>query len=191
MAIFIDIPGIYGENYIEKRKDMQLKTQDDHWGWIKAVSTGFRITGPQEETNQRANKSAGAVALGRSTGPAAAGAGAGAAGGAAKVEPLSFSKTLDFSTPAIAKAVLNKKQFFPTAVMHVTNTQSEVIFKLEMEQVRITDYSFDLGDAGQSDPTENITLSFKKVKGEYIETSREFYHDRDHFAWSLRDSGEA
>jgi len=187
MAIFIDIPGIFGENYIEKRKDMQLKTQDDHWGWIRANNANFKITNP-EEKNQKANKSTGTMALGRSTAPAASGAGA--AGAVPKVEPLSFSKNLDFSTPAIAKAVLSKKQFFATAVMHVTNTQSEVIFKLEMEQVRITDYSFDLGDAATADPSESITLSFKKVKGEYIETSREFYHDRDHFEWSLKDSGD-
>lgn len=193
MALYLDIPDIFGETYVEKRKQHQLETHDDHWGWIRCLTADLSMAFPDDSSSSgeaeapTPSRSGGATALSRS------GRGGGGTGSEPTVNPINVTKLLDYSSPKLAEAVCtrkagNKWRVFPTAELHLTNTQDEVIYKMILKKVRIMSYTLNLGEEPDS-LSESIVLSYKELKVEYTETSSEFYHDHSAFEWRVTEAG--
>lgn len=190
MAIFLDIPDIYGETYVEKRKQHQLETHDDHWGWIRCNSVTFGMEFPSDSSS---GSDSAPTPSSRGT-PMGRGSRSGSTGSEPTVDDITISKKLDYSSPKLAEAVCtrssgNKWRVFRYAEIHVTNTQDEVIYKVSLKKVRILKYTFDLNDASAADPDETVVIGFKELKVEYTETSSEFYHDHSAFEYKVTEGG--
>ena len=78
---------------------------------------------------------------------------------------LSCVKLMDVSSPALATACALKTQY-KEAVISVTSGTKDAYYKLSLEKVIITSISTSIS-AGESEPAESFTISFRKGTWEY------------------------
>ncbi|MBS0182957.1 MAG: type VI secretion system tube protein Hcp [Nitrospira sp.] len=78
---------------------------------------------------------------------------------------LSCVKFIDASSTALATACALKTQY-KEAVISVTSGTKEAYYKLTLEKVIINSISITIS-AGEAEPQESITLSFRKATWEY------------------------
>ena len=78
---------------------------------------------------------------------------------------LSCVKLMDIASPSIATACATKQQF-PRAEISVTAGTKDVYYRLTLEKVLVTSISTAIS-AGESQPQESFTLSFRKATWEY------------------------
>ena len=78
---------------------------------------------------------------------------------------LSCVKLMDVASPSLATACATKEQF-PKAEISVTAGTKDAYYKLTLEKVIITSISTSIS-AGESEPAESFTISFRKGTWEY------------------------
>ena len=83
-------------------------------------------------------------------------------GSKANVDGVSFIKEIDGLSPALLEAVATGK-LFHKAVLTVADAAGTVTLTADMKQVLVSAVSFG-GGGSETTPTENVTLSFAKIK---------------------------
>jgi len=103
--------------------------------------------------------------------------------GKAFLTDLVITKTLDKSSPLIAKS-LTSGSIIPSVELHLTNGAGVIYLKYELEKVIISSYSMSGGDSDYR-PTESISLNYAKIKMIYSEITSSGQKGDIVFGWDV------
>ena len=104
--------------------------------------------------------------------------------GKAFLTDLVITKTLDKSSPLIAKSLTSGSNI-PSVEIHLTNGVGVIYLKYELVNVIISSYSMSgVGGSGVY-PTESISLNYQKIKMTYSEISSSGQKGDIVFGWDV------
>ena len=107
------------------------------------------------------------------------------------IQDLSFTKFIDSSTPELIMAGLTG-DIIPTAVLVVRKAGAKPLeyFRISMKNVIVSSYSTG-GSGGEDRLTENVTLHFESMQGQYQKQKPDGTADGPPITWDISTKNSA